>query len=60
MIGLGLVSGCAVIGPYVINAYCAEAFTNVLLLSPHWPYVVAHWTGIPGTASPVTLMVNRV
>ncbi len=60
MIGLGLVSGCAVIGPYVINAYCAEAFTNVLLLSPHWPYVVAHWTGIPDTASPVTLMVNRV
>lgn len=55
VIGMGTVSGCDVSGPYVINSYCAQGFTNMIILSSHWPYIVKHWEGLPGSASIVSL-----
>lgn len=55
VLGLGTISGCAATGPYAVGTYCAEAFTNVLVLTPHWPYLVLHLKSLPASASVVSL-----
>ena len=55
VLGLGKISACVASGPYAVGLPCADSYTNVLILTSQWPFIVLHLQSLPVSASTVTV-----